>query len=77
MCVCVRVVRKGGRHSGHLRNALRGSLRGGGGEDEELADMMDNMVRVSEDAAKNPKLPPLVETAVKVCMCVLSVCGCK
>ena len=49
-----------------LRHALRG---GAGGDDSELADMMDDMVKVSQDAAKNPPLPPLAEAAVQVFIC--------
>jgi hypothetical protein len=41
-------------------------LRGGQDDEQELSDMMSKMLRLSEDATKNPPLPPLAEAAVRV-----------
>jgi len=47
--------------------AGRQVLRGGAEDDEEdLAGMLDGVARMKEDAAQNPPLPPLVESAIQV-----------
>lgn len=50
-------------HTARLRHALRG---GAGGEESEMANIMDDIVKLSENAAKNPPLPPLAEAVVQV-----------
>ena len=54
------------QHPRHIAGGLPHVLRGGQDDEQELSDMMSNMLRLSEDATKNPPLPPLAEAAVRV-----------
>ena len=44
----------------------RPALRGGQQDGEDTGDMMGDMIRVKEEAAENPPLPPLAEACIKV-----------
>ena len=54
------------QHPRHIAGGLPHVLRGGQDDEQELSDMMSNMMRLSEEATKNPPLPPLAEAAVRV-----------
>jgi hypothetical protein len=53
------------RRAGHAEGRYH-ALRGGGEEPAQPTDRMEEMVRSSEEAAKNPPLPPLAETTIRV-----------
>jgi len=48
--------------------ASRNVLRGGAARDgeDDLGGMLDSIARLKEEAARNPPLPPLVESAIQV-----------
>ena len=54
------------QHPRHIAGGLPHVLRGGQDDEQKLSDMMNNMLRLSEDSTKNPPLPPLAEAAVRV-----------